>query len=57
MPIWMVGTPKKHGVSVMEHKGFATYNQRDEFISAGEEDEQFNNMFNYHGFRYALLRA
>ena len=41
----------------MAHKGFSTYNQRDEFISAGEIEEQFNNMFNYHGFRYALIEG
>ncbi len=41
----------------MAHKGFATYNQRDEFISAGEEDEQFMNVFNYHGYRYALIEG
>ncbi len=41
----------------MEKKGFSTYNQRDEFISAGEKEEQFNNVFNYHGFRYALIEG
>ncbi len=57
MPIWMAGIRKKHGVVRMGHKGFATYNQRDEFISAGEEEEQFNNVFNYHGYRYALIEG
>ncbi len=41
----------------MAYKGFSTYNQRDEFISAGENEEQFNNVFNYHGFRYALIEG
>jgi alpha-L-rhamnosidase len=41
----------------MGHKGFATYNQRDEFISAGKEKEQFTNVFNYHGYRYALIEG
>ena len=42
---------------IMGHKGFTTYNQRDEFISAGKKDEQFHNVFNYHGFRYALIEG
>ena len=41
----------------MGYKGFATYNQRDEFISAGKKEEQFHNMFNYHGYRYALIEG
>lgn len=41
----------------MAHKGFATYNQRDEFISAGNKEEEFNNVFNYHGYRYALVEG
>jgi len=41
----------------MGHKGFATYNQRDEFISAGNKEEQFYNVFNYHGYRYALIEG
>ncbi len=41
----------------MGYKGFSTYNQRDEFISAGKENEQFQNVFNYHGFRYALIEG
>jgi len=41
----------------MGHKGFATYNQRDEFISAGKKGEQFTNVFNYHGYRYALIEG
>jgi alpha-L-rhamnosidase len=39
------------------YKDFACYNQRDEFISAGKEEEQFYNVFNYHGFRYALIEG
>jgi len=41
----------------MEYKGFSSYNQRDEFISAGGKEEQFNNVFNYHGYRYALIEG
>lgn len=41
----------------MAHRGFATYNQRDEFISAGNREEQFNNVFNYHGYRYAIIEG
>ena len=41
----------------MGHKGFATYNQRDEFISAGKAEEQFENKFNYHGYRYAIIEG
>jgi alpha-L-rhamnosidase len=36
-------------------KGFGTYRQRDEFISAGEKEEEFHNVFNYHGYRYAII--
>lgn len=41
----------------MGYKGFATYNQRDEFISSGKEKEEFQNVFNYHGYRYALIEG
>ncbi|MCP4121255.1 MAG: family 78 glycoside hydrolase catalytic domain [Bacteroidetes bacterium] len=41
----------------MGHKEFATYNQQDEFISAGNDEEQFNNVFNYHGYRYAIIEG
>ncbi len=41
----------------MGHRGFATYNQRDEFISAGSAEEHFYNVFNYHGYRYALIEG
>ena len=36
---------------------FQTINQRDVFISAGKKEEQFNNVFNYHGFRYAIIEG
>jgi len=49
--------PKEAWRLGMERKGFSTYNQYDEFISAGKEEEQFNNVFNYHGFRYALIEG
>ena len=39
----------------MGRKGFACYNQWDEFISAGGEVERFDNVFNYHAFRYLLI--
>lgn len=38
-------------------KNFATYNQWDEFISAGADEEHFNNIFNYHAFRYVLIEG
>ncbi len=41
----------------MAYKGFAIYNQRDEFISSGETEERFTNVFNYHGYRYALIEG
>jgi alpha-L-rhamnosidase len=41
----------------MGYNGFTTYNQRDEFISAGKKEEQFKNVFNYHGYRYALIEG
>ncbi len=41
----------------MAKKGFSTYNQYDEFISAGGTGEEFVNVFNYHGFRYALIEG
>ncbi len=31
------------------------FNQKDEFISAGKEGEQFCSKFSYHGFRYVIL--
>lgn len=36
---------------------FQTMRQRDVFISAGKKEEQFNNVFNYHGFRYAIIEG
>lgn len=41
----------------MAYKGFASYNQRDEFISAGKGEEHFTNVFNYHGYRYAIIEG
>lgn len=41
----------------MTMKGFAVYGQWDEFISAGAGEEIFNNVFNYHGFRYVLIEG
>jgi len=38
-------------------KDFAVYNQWDEFISAGAEEEKFENVFNYHAFRYVLIEG
>jgi alpha-L-rhamnosidase len=49
--------PEEAWRASMAYKGFVTYNQRDEFISAGEKGEQFNNKFNYHGYRYALIEG
>lgn len=37
--------------------GFSTLGQWDEFISAGAAEEEFRNMFNYHGFRYAIIEG
>ena len=36
---------------------YQTYNQRDEFISAGRPHEEFCCKFNYHGFRYAIVQG
>lgn len=36
---------------------FQTMRQRDVFISAGKKEEQFNNVFNYHGFRYVIIEG
>ncbi len=49
--------PKESWRLSMARKGFSTYNQRDEFISAGRENEEFVNVFNYHGYRYALIEG
>ena len=38
-------------------KGFAVYGQYDEFISAGGREEKFENVFNYHAFRYVLIEG
>lgn len=36
---------------------YQTYNQIDEFISAGRSSEQFCSKFNYHGFRYVIVQG
>jgi len=36
---------------------YQTFNQVDEFISAGKSGEQFCSKFNYHGFRYVILEG
>jgi len=36
---------------------YHTFNQRDEFISAGKSGEQFCSKFNYHGFRYVIVEG
>ena len=43
--------------ALMARKGFAVYNQWDEFVSAGSEEERFENVFNYHAFRYVLIEG
>jgi len=35
--------------------GFQTFNQKDIFISAGEDKETFCSRFNYHSFRYVVI--
>ena len=37
--------------------GYQTFNQKDEFISAGKPGEQFCSKFNYHGFRYVIVEG
>jgi alpha-L-rhamnosidase len=49
---WRLG-----GGPAMQTKGFSTMNQRDEFISSGEKKEEFRNVFNYHGYRYAIIEG
>jgi alpha-L-rhamnosidase len=41
----------------LARKGFAVYGQYDEFISAGSGVEKFENIFNYHAFRYVLIEG
>ncbi len=36
---------------------YQTFNQADEFISAGKPGEQFCSRFNYHGFRYVIIEG
>ncbi len=38
-------------------KDFAVYGQWDEFISSGAPEETFENVFNYHAFRYVLIEG
>jgi alpha-L-rhamnosidase len=38
-------------------KDFAVFGQYDEFISAGAAVEKFENVFNYHAFRYMLIEG
>ena len=37
--------------------GFSTYNQFDQFVSAGGSKEAFCSKFNYHAFRYAIVKG
>ncbi len=37
--------------------GYQTFNQIDEFISAGKTGERFCSKFNYHGFRYVIIEG
>ena len=37
--------------------GYQTFNQTDEFVSAGKPGEQFCSKFNYHGFRYVVIEG
>jgi len=41
----------------LARKDFAIYGQYDEFISAGSAVEKFENIFNYHAFRYVLIEG
>jgi alpha-L-rhamnosidase len=36
---------------------YQTYNQKDEFISAGKPNERFCSKFNYHVFQYAIVQG
>ena len=36
---------------------YQTFHQADEFISAGQPNEEFCSKFNYHGFRYAIVEG
>ena len=48
---WRIRWPR------LRRKNFATYDQWDEFISAGNGKETFENVFNYHGFKYVLIEG
>jgi alpha-L-rhamnosidase len=52
-----VRDPEEAWRARLKYRDFATYGQYDEFISAGKTAEQFTNVFNYHGFRYALIQG
>jgi alpha-L-rhamnosidase len=41
----------------LARKDFAIYGQYDEFISAGSDVETFENVFNYHAFRFVLIEG
>ena len=41
----------------LARKDFAIYGQYDEFISAGSSVETFENVFNYHAFRFVLIEG
>jgi len=41
----------------LARKDFAIYGQYDEFISAGSDLETFENVFNYHAFRFVLIEG
>ena len=41
----------------LARKDFAIYGQYDEFISAGSGVETFENVFNYHAFRFVLIEG
>lgn len=36
---------------------FQTYNQRDTYVAKGGGGERFRNRFNYHAFRYAIVKG
>ncbi len=49
------GVPAPHRSCM--HGDLVVYGQYDEFIAAGEAHETFENVFNYHGFRYLLIEG
>ncbi len=38
-------------------EGYQTFNQASEFVSGGNEGEEFENKFNYAGFRYVIVEG